>query len=78
MNSIERHDHFEGVLRLSAHEMATLMLLRNAPIDIGKATPDVISLRRAHLVKLVEAEDGKLRFVISANGNAVLRALEAG
>jgi len=78
MKSIERNDHLEGVLRLSAHEMATLMLLRDAPIDIGKVTADVIALRRAHLVKLIESEDGKLRFVISANGDAVLRALEAG
>nr|WP_206997239.1 hypothetical protein [Trinickia mobilis] len=78
MNSIERHDPVEGVLRLSAHEMATLMLLRAAPIDANQATPDVRALRKAGLAKLVESDIGNLQFVISANGNAVLRALEAG
>jgi hypothetical protein len=78
MNSIEHHVHLEGMLRLSAHEMATLMLLRQTPIELGNATPDVIALRRAHLVKLVESDDGKLRFVISTHGDAVLKALEAG
>jgi hypothetical protein len=63
---------------LSAHEIATLLLLLSAPVEAMAATPDVIALREAGLVQLVASERGEARFALTAEGNAVLRVLGAG
>ena len=63
---------------LSAHEIATLLLLLNAPVDVMAATPDVMALREVGLVQLVASEQGEARFALTAEGNAVLRVLGAG
>jgi hypothetical protein len=63
---------------LSAHEIATLLLLLNAPVDMMAATPDVLALREVGLVQLVALEQGEARFALTAEGNAVLRVLGAG
>ncbi|SEI24499.1 hypothetical protein [Paraburkholderia hospita] len=76
MKAIE-HDCTSGEpLRLSAHEIATLLLL-HAPVDLIAATPDVISLRESELVHLVESKQGQTMFAITDKGNAVLRILGA-
>jgi len=62
---------------LSAHEIATLLLLLNAPVEVMAATPDVMALREVGLVQLV-SERGETRAVLTAEGNAVLRVLGAG
>jgi hypothetical protein len=63
---------------LSAHEIATLLLLLSAPVEVMAATPDVMALREVGLVRLVAAEHGEGKFVLTAEGNAVLRVLGAG
>jgi len=63
---------------LSAHEIATLLLLLNAPVEVMAATPDVMALRDVGLVRLVASEQGETRFALTAEGNAVLRVLGAG
>jgi hypothetical protein len=63
---------------LTAHEIATLLLLLNAPVEVMAATPDVVALREVGLVQLVESEQGEARFALTAEGNAVLRVLGAG
>lgn len=62
---------------LSAHEIAALLLLLNAPVEVRAATPDVIALREVGLVQLVASECGAGKFVLTAEGNAVLRVLGA-
>jgi hypothetical protein len=62
---------------LSAHEIATLLLLLNAPVEIVATSPDVMALREVGLVQLV-SEQGETRFALTAEGNAVLRVLGAG
>jgi hypothetical protein len=49
MKAIEHNYASEEPLRLSAHEIATLLLLLHAPVDLIAATPDVISLRESEL-----------------------------
>jgi hypothetical protein len=78
MKNIEHDYASEEPLRLSAHELATLLLLLHAPVDLIAATPDVISLRESELVHLVESEQGETMFAITDKGNAVLRILGAG
>ncbi|MEW9585219.1 hypothetical protein [Paraburkholderia sp. DGU8] len=63
---------------LTAHEIATLLLLLNAPVEVMAATPDVVALREVGLVQLVESEQGEATFTLTAEGNAVLRVLGAG
>ena len=63
---------------LSAHEIATLLLLLHAPVAVMAATPDVMALREVGLVQLVESEQGEARFALTVEGNAVLRVLGAG
>jgi hypothetical protein len=62
---------------LSAHEIAALLLLLNEPVAVMAATPDVMALREAGLVRLVASEHGEGKFVLTAKGNAVLRVLGA-
>lgn len=78
MNVIERNCVPEGVLCLSAHELATLLVLLQAPCDAMAATQDVMALRDAGFAKLVDSGQGTARFAISDEGNAVLRVLGAG
>jgi hypothetical protein len=63
---------------LSAHEVATLLLLLSAPVDVMAATPDVLALCEVGLVQLVASEQGEARYALTAEGNAVLRVLGAG
>ena len=78
MKTIEHDFASEEPLRLSAHEIARLLLLFHAPLDLISATSDVVSLRESGLVHLVESEQGRTMFAITDEGNAVLRALGAG
>jgi hypothetical protein len=63
---------------LSAHEIATLLLLLRAPVEVMAATPDVVALREVGLAQLVASEQGEARFALTVEGNAVLRVLGAG
>ncbi|MFL9860388.1 hypothetical protein PQR72_32440 [Paraburkholderia madseniana] len=78
MKTIERNDAPEAVQCLSAHELAMLLVLLQAPCDVMAATPDVMALHDAGFAKLVDAGQGTARFAISDEGNAVLRVLGAG
>jgi hypothetical protein len=61
-------------LNVLAHEIATLLLLLNAPVDVMAATPDVLALHEVGLVQLIASEQGEARFALTAEGNAVARA----
>lgn len=61
--------------RLSAHEMAALMLLCYAPVEAGAEDPDMTALRDAGLAELLERESGKPTISITHKGNEVLRML---
>jgi len=67
----------EAARRLSAHEIATLLRLHDAPIALLAVTPDVMALCEVGLVQLLESEQGHARFALTAKGNAVLRVLGA-
>jgi hypothetical protein len=60
---------------LSHHEIATLLLLLHAPIDVRAATPDVASLSEYGYVEMVTPEPGEAKFRLTADGNAILRGL---
>ncbi|MFM0387589.1 hypothetical protein [Paraburkholderia dipogonis] len=76
--TIERNDALEAVQCLSAHELAMLLVLLQAPCDVMAATPDVMALLEAGLAQLVDSGQGKARFAITDEGNAVLRVLDTG
>lgn len=78
MKVIERNDMLEARRCLSAHELATLLVLLQTPVDVRAATEDVLALREAGLARLVGSEPGEARFAITDEGNAVLRMLDAG
>lgn len=59
---------------LSHHEIATLLLLLHAPVDLS-AKPEIPLLREAGLIEQVNAEQGDTRFKLTEDGNAVLRGL---
>jgi hypothetical protein len=63
---------------LTAHEIAALLLLLSAPVEVMAATPDVVALREVGLARLVASDYGDGKFVLTAEGNAVLRVLGAG
>jgi hypothetical protein len=75
MKTVERPYVSQSKRCLSAHEISALLLLRQAPIEMTKATPDVVVLHEAGLVQLIESEGGKGRFTMTAEGDAVLRLL---
>ena len=77
MKAIEHDCASRETLRLSAHEIATPLLLLHASVDLIAATPDVISLWESELVHLVESDQGQTMFTITDKGNAVLRILDA-
>ncbi len=60
---------------LSHHEIATLLLLLHAPIDVMAATPDVASLSEYGYVEMVSPAPGEAKFRLTEDGNAVLRGL---
>lgn len=74
--STSTHRTPRAILRriLSHHEIATLLLLLHAPIDVG-AKPEIPMLAEAGLVEPVDSVDGHTRFQLSADGNAILRGL---
>jgi hypothetical protein len=78
MKTIERNDALEAVQCLSAHELATLLVLLQAPVDAMAATPDVMALRDAGFAQLVDSGQGTATFAITDEGNTVLRILNAG
>jgi hypothetical protein len=61
--------------RLSAHEMAALMLLRYAPVEAGTEDPDMTALREAGLAELLGRESGRPTIWITRKGSEVLRIL---
>jgi hypothetical protein len=61
---------------LSHHELATLLLLLHAPIDVN-AKPEIPMLQEAGLVEQVTADSGTQRFQLTPQGNAILRGLGA-
>ena len=77
MKTISRDNATGNKPCLSAHEMATLLLLLHAPIDALTATPDATALQNAGLARLVDSDQGNARFAITDEGNAMLRALGA-
>jgi hypothetical protein len=78
VREVERNCASRDVRCLSAHELATLLLLHDAPVALMAVTPDVMALREVGLVQLVESEQGEARFALTVEGNAVLRVLGAG
>ncbi|SDG22550.1 hypothetical protein [Paraburkholderia phenazinium] len=77
MKATQRNNKAAGTRYLSAHEIATLLVLLQAPVDVMAATPDVAALRDAGLAQVVDAGPGNVRFAITEEGNAVLRVLGA-
>ena len=75
MQTMECERTFEVALYLSAHEMAALILLRQAPIDQAMGTPDVLALHNAGLAQLIAAAPCEFKFAITSAGKAALRAL---
>ncbi|WP_063888843.1 hypothetical protein [Burkholderia stagnalis] len=63
--------------RLSAHEIAALMLLDQAPVAAESGTLDLTALREAGLAELIESKAGGPEFSITRTGQAVLRILSA-
>ncbi|MGF6781855.1 hypothetical protein [Paraburkholderia sp. GAS334] len=78
MKIIERNYASERMLCLSAHKLATHLVLFQASVDATGVTPDVLALREAGLAQLVDSGQGTTRFSITDEGNAALRILGAG
>jgi len=66
-----------GSPRLSAHEMAALMLLGYAPVKLEVEDPDMIALQDAGLARRTEYDPGWQEFSITNEGRDMLRALDA-
>ncbi|WP_321949332.1 hypothetical protein [Paraburkholderia sp. J10-1] len=64
-----------GLLRLSAHEMAALMLLDYAPVEVDVEDPDMTVLRDAGLAQRTDHEPGRQEFSITREGIEMLRVL---
>ncbi|SDV47764.1 hypothetical protein [Chitinasiproducens palmae] len=58
---------------LSPHEIAALLLLLNAPLQVSAATPDMFALQDDKLVEIVRTEPAEARLTV--RGEAVLRRL---
>jgi hypothetical protein len=61
---------------LSHHELATLLLLLHAPINVN-AKPEIPLLQEAGLVEMVSGAQENPRFTLTPEGNAILRGLGA-
>ncbi len=77
MTATQRNHKTAGTRYLSAHEIATLLVMLQAPVDAMAATPDVAALRDAGLAQVVDTGHGKANFAITDEGNAILRVLGA-
>ncbi|WP_232449828.1 hypothetical protein [Burkholderia ubonensis] len=64
-----------GMPRLSAHEMAALMLLEQAPVEIERGTLDMTTLRDVGLAELIDRDKGDPKFSITRKGKVMLRML---
>jgi hypothetical protein len=60
---------------LSAHELATLLRVRDASAATNAVTPDVIALQEAGLVHVITSEDGDTMFALTVDGKVLLRVL---
>jgi hypothetical protein len=60
---------------LSPHEVASLMLLAHAPVELAMGTFDMTTLRDAGFAELIAQELGKPKFFITRKGKAVLSVL---
>ena len=78
VREMERNCASRDVRWLSAHELATLLLLHDAPVALMAVTLDVMALREVGLAQLLESEQGEARFALTVEGNEVLRVLGAG
>ena len=77
MNSSNGDYALTDTPRLSAHEMAALMLLDHAPVAAEMGTLDIIALLDSGLAELIEPGFGGSIFSITQKGKAVLRMLSA-
>ncbi|AOJ03609.1 MULTISPECIES: hypothetical protein [Burkholderia] len=75
MNELHRTSAPSDMPRLSAHEMAALMLLEHAPVEVERGTLDMTMLRDAGLAELIDREKGKPKFSITRKGKVMLRIL---
>ncbi|KVC84962.1 hypothetical protein WJ47_20240 [Burkholderia ubonensis] len=64
-----------GMPRLSAHEMAALMLLEQAPVEIERGTLDMTKLRDVGLAELIDRDKGDPKFSITRKGKVMLQML---
>ncbi|SOE52794.1 hypothetical protein SAMN05446635_0441 [Burkholderia sp. OK233] len=60
---------------LSPHEFATLMLVKNAPDQLGPGHADLDALLRHELVALDQHPHGQPRPYVTRHGEAVLHAV---
>ncbi|AOK48671.1 hypothetical protein WT60_05340 [Burkholderia sp. MSMB617WGS] len=75
MNEFHGNSVPANMPRLSAHEMAALMLLEHAPVEIERGTLDMTMLRDAGLAELIDREKGAPKFSITRKGKVLLRIL---
>lgn len=67
---------YQETKMLSPHEFATLMLIRNAPDQIGHGHANLDELVQRRLVTLNRPLSGKQHaYVVTRHGEAVLRAV---
>ena len=66
-----------GLMQLSAHEMAALMLLGYASVKVEAENLDMNALRDAGLAQRIDRGPGCQAFLITSEGREVLRALGA-
>jgi hypothetical protein len=64
-------------LTLNAHELATLLCLRDASVLADAETPDVIALQDAGLVQVITSKDGDTTVSLTVDGKVLLRMLGA-
>jgi hypothetical protein len=60
---------------LSAHELATLLRLRDASAGTNAVTPDAIALQGAGPVHVTTSKDGDTAFALTVDGKVLLRLL---
>jgi hypothetical protein len=60
---------------LSAHELATLLRMRDSWAGTNAVTPDVIALQEAGLVHFTTSKDGDAAFALTVDGKVLLRLL---
>lgn len=63
--------------RLSAHEMAALILLGYAAVEVEVEDLDMTALRDVGLAQRVKREPGRQEYSITREGREVLRVLRA-